>query len=151
MAPCITIIVWNQTSQTAVLCHVDKIQDPVLTINALFDRVTGTPTDPVRVYFHGGNCNTTMEFENPNTGRKEYTSWTTATGLLNAILQRGDTDCIRIVAFDVLARPHGQAVAFDTRDGSVLPDVGERSLKLLDTNFRLIQVQPQFSQVCFVL
>jgi hypothetical protein len=144
MDPCITLIVWNKRLRTAALCHVDRLQDSNLVVNALFDRVTGTPDDPVLVYFHGGNCS---KARSPTTGQQEWVSWGTATGLLLAMLERNDTASIKIAAFDVVERPHGPAVAFDTRDGSIWPDIGLH-VPRLDSLFRFMKVEPGFSQVC---
>jgi hypothetical protein len=147
MSPCITIIVWNRARQTAALAHVDKNQDFGATVTALFDRVTGTVAEPVRVHFHGGNCTYPQQVADPYTRRVEQVSSNTAVELLRAILGRNDTDTICISTFDVLARPHGNAVAFNTRNGQILPEIGEWTKIQLDTPFRYIQVKPTFAQV----
>ena len=139
MSPCVTIILWKRKQQTGALAHVDKDQNLGLTIDSLFNEIRGEADDPVRVHFHGGNCSMKM---GPN-----YISYNTATGLLEALLARGDTQNICISTFDVLARAHGNAVAFNTRDGRILPDIGENTRPQLDSLFRLMSVKPTFAQV----
>ena len=144
MSPCITMIVWNKSRQTAALAHVDKLQGFKATVDAMFNRVTGTPDDPVRVHFHGGNCSDKIAGSDG-----VYVSTNTAIQLLTAILQRDDTDSICISSMDVVRRDHGNSIAFDVRNGMVLPEIGEFAPFQLDSLYRFIRVQEAFSQVGF--
>jgi hypothetical protein len=122
IAPCIVIIVHHPHLGMGALAHVDAQMNPASIANVVNEFASTAPLD---FYFHGGLAGVAA-------------SQATCEGLLQALYNiEGAQQRFNVQEFDVLARPHGREVAFDTANATVYPSFTSQSTRL-DSVFRTL-------------
>jgi hypothetical protein len=123
IAPCIVVVVHNPNTRTAALTHVDANMNTTSIANVVNEFAPGAPLD---LFFHGGLAN------NPD-------SRATCEGLLQALFQlEAGQQRFTVREFDVVGRPHGREVTFDTATATVHPSFAPSTIRL-DSVFRTLQ------------
>lgn len=122
IAPCIVVIVRNPSMTQAALTHVDAYMNTASIATVVNEFASGAPLD---LYFHGGL---------PGVAESQ----TTCEGLLQALYAlEGATQRFAVREFDVLDRPHGTALTFDTANAVVYPGFAAPAIRF-DSAFRTL-------------
>ncbi|KTC81130.1 Uncharacterised protein [Legionella cherrii] len=107
--PCVIIAIWNATTKTALLAHVDKFTS-LTSVESLFKRISSDDNDILEVHLHGG----------------DWSSKKQAAQIIELVENHKNA---KILSADVCNDGHSKSLAIDGRTGEVFNDLSPAQLE----------------------
>ncbi|MCW8408863.1 hypothetical protein OQJ13_07745 [Legionella sp. PATHC035] len=107
--PCFIIAIWNATTKTALLAHVDAITT-LSSVESLFNRISSNDNDLLEVHLHSGDSSSKKQ----------------ATQIIELVEKHKNA---KILSADVCHDGYSKSLAIDSRNGEVFNDLSPTQLE----------------------
>ncbi|WP_392538620.1 hypothetical protein [Legionella sp. 227] len=107
--PCFIIAIWNATTKTALLAHVDALTS-LSSVESLFKRISSDDNDILEVHLHGGDSSSKKQ----------------AAQIIELVENHENA---KILSADVCHDGHSKSLAIDSRNGEVFNELSPTQLE----------------------